>query len=421
MTDAHIQTYNREVQPINDARATWDFANVVSEGDEVIAKRGRHTIVGRGIVESAYSFDGNRANMKHVRLIRWTHRGEWTLNSILPIKTLTDVTDATELVETIHEAMSVGAADPVAPVPTNQRTPYSVDQAMTGLFMPRAEFEAALGVWRSKRNLILQGAPGVGKSFVARKLAYAIMGYNDPSRVRTIQFHQAYAYEDFVQGYRPNGTGGFTLKKGVFVEFCRRALADPNQSYVFIIDEINRGNLSKILGELMLLMESDKRSPEWAVKLAYGDKADERFFVPLNLYVLGMMNTADRSLAVVDYALRRRFAFRSIRPGFGEPSFVSHLADRGISQTMILKIQSRMESLNDAIATDRSNLGPGFCIGHSFFSTPPPLEDMDVDEKTELERAWFLQVIDSEIIPLLEEDCFDDPGKADEWSQALRS
>jgi hypothetical protein len=248
------------------------------------------------------------------------------------------------------------------------------------------------------------------------------MGFNDPSRVRTVQFHQAYAYEDFVQGYRPSGSGGFTLKEGVFVEFCRRALADPGETYVFVIDEINRGNLSKVLGELMLLIESDKRSPEWAVKLAYGEKSDERFYVPPNLYLLGMMNTADRSLAVVDYALRRRFGFWSMKPGFMEAAFASHLETRGVSASMVERIRARMRSLNEAIASDRTNLGPGFCIGHSFYSTPPTsLSDLANGNTVEAETAWFMQVIESEIAPLLDEYCFDDPERADEWCQNLRS
>jgi hypothetical protein len=422
MSEALVQTYNRTTQPINDARATWDFARLLKPGDEVFAKRGRHTIVGRGIVEGAYEYSPDRPSMPNVRSIRWIDRGEWEIGINLPVKTLTDVTNNGELVEAMRKLMSAGVKDPIVSVPVDQRVPYTIENALDGLFMPRQEFEAALSVWKVKHNLILQGAPGVGKSFVARRLAYSLMGFNDPSRVRTVQFHQAYAYEDFVQGYRPSGSGGFSLKEGVFVEFCRRALADPGETYVFVIDEINRGNLSKVLGELMLLIESDKRSPEWAVKLAYGEKSDERFYVPPNLYLLGMMNTADRSLAVVDYALRRRFGFWSIKPGFTEAAFGTHLEGRGVSASMVERIRTRMRSLNEAIASDRTNLGPGFCIGHSFYSTPPTsLSDLADGNRVEAETAWFMQVIESEIAPLLDEYCFDDPERADEWCQNLRS
>jgi 5-methylcytosine-specific restriction endonuclease McrBC GTP-binding regulatory subunit McrB len=194
------------------------------------------------------------------------------------------------------------------------------------------------------------------------------MGYRDPSRVRTVQFHQSYSHEDFVQGYRPSGDG-LALQQGVFLEFCEKALADPNELYVFTIDEINRGNLSKIFGELMLLIEPDKRSPEWATKLAYAPAAEERFYVPPNVYLLGMMNTADRSLSLVDYALRRRFAFVTLRPEYGSNKFRQHLLEKGVGAELADRIIERMISVNEEIAADQTNLGPGFCIGHSFFST----------------------------------------------------
>ena len=194
------------------------------------------------------------------------------------------------------------------------------------------------------------------------------MGYRDPSRVRTVQFHQSYSHEDFVQGYRPSGDG-LALQQGVFLEFCEKALADPNELYVFTIDEINRGNLSKIFGELMLLIEPDKRSPEWATKLAYAPAAEERFYVPPNVYLLGMMNTADRSLSLVDYALRRRFAFVTLRPEYGSNKFRQHLLEKGVGAELADRIIERMTSVNEEIAADQTNLGPGFCIGHSFFST----------------------------------------------------
>jgi 5-methylcytosine-specific restriction endonuclease McrBC GTP-binding regulatory subunit McrB len=240
--------------------------------------------------------------------------------------------------------------------------------------------------------LILQGAPGVGKSFVARRLAYALMRFKDPTRVRTVQFHQSYSYEDFVQGYRPTGQG-FALRDGVFLNFCNKALRDSSQTYVFIVDEINRGNLSKILGELMLLIEADKRSPEWAVKLAYAESADERFYVPPNVFILGMMNTADRSLAVVDYALRRRFVFVTLKPAFDQEAFKIPLSAANTSAGLVRRIIEKMTSLNEAIAADVVNLGPGFCIGHSFF-TPQQGAESSNDQ-------WYESVVEAEIVPLI--------------------
>jgi hypothetical protein len=406
-------------QPMEGARACHDFVHAVRPGDLVYAKRGTRTIVGHGVIDGGYRHDPSRPALHNVRPVRWLGRGEWAAPGALPTGVLTDVSGDPVTVEMLSALVAASGAEALRPVAAAERRPYSVDQAMEGLFMPRSEFERVVEVWRAKRNLILQGAPGVGKSFVARRLAYALMGHEDPSRVRTVQFHQSYAYEDFVQGFRPDGKGGFALREGVFLEFCRRALNDQGEDYVFVIDEINRGNLSKILGELMLLIEPDKRSPEWAVKLAYAEKPGERFYVPPNLFLLGLMNTADRSLAVVDYALRRRFGFVTVRPGFGEGAFSSHLGERGVTGAMVARIRARMGELNEAIAADKTSLGPGFCIGHSFFASPPLVAVTAADGGAETEEAWYRRVVETEIAPLLEEYWFDAPDKAEDWRRRL--
>ena len=190
----------------------------------------------------------------------------------------------------------------------------------------------------------------------------------------TVQFHQSYSYEDFVQGYRPDGKGGFTLRDGVFHRFCEKANLSPGRPHVFIIDEINRGNLAKILGELMLLIEHDKRGPSWATTLTYSEPGEPLFFVPENLYLLGMMNTADRSLSIVDYALRRRFSFALLEPMFASAKFRDLLLSRGVPDEIVTLIITRMTALNKAIGEDRANLGPGYRIGHSFFVPPEGFE-----------------------------------------------
>lgn len=290
--------------------------------------------------------------------------------------------------------------------------PYTVEDALLGLFIDADDFRRILDIWRDKKNLVLQGAPGVGKSFIARRLAYALMAQKDPRRVEVVQFHQSYGYEDFVQGYRPTADGGFALRDGVFHRFCETARQSPGVPHVFIIDEINRGNLSKIFGELMLLIEHDKRSAEWSARLAYASAEDDAFHVPENVWLLGMMNTADRSLSVVDYALRRRFAFVTLTPGFTSPTFAAHLSERGASPDLIRAVIQGMQELNAAISEDRANLGPGFQIGHSFF-TP---SDGQVPT-----QAWFERIVESEIRPLLEEYWFDAADRADEWRMRLLS
>ena len=287
---------------------------------------------------------------------------------------------------------------------------YGVDDAVSELFLEREEVEHYLEIWSNKSNLILQGAPGVGKSYVARRLAYALIGFKDDQKLQTVQFHQSYSYEDFVQGYRPNGNQGFERQNGSFYQFRDLALSDPDGTYVFIIDEINRGNLSKIFGELMLLVEPDKRGPEWATRLSYASENEPKFFVPSNLYILGMMNTADRSLSLVDYALRRRFAFVAMQPMYGAPKYRAHLQARGVSEDVIIRIVNGMGDLNEAIEADRTNLGPGFRIGHSFFTPTKDIEDPE---------AWFRRIVETEIHPLLEEYWFDAPETADQWRDQL--
>lgn len=284
---------------------------------------------------------------------------------------------------------------------------YTLDDALVELFLSREEAEDILLLWRSKRNIILQGPPGVGKSFAAHKLAFALMAIEDRDKVGFVQFHQSYSYEDFVEGFRP-AEQGFELKPGKFVEFCRKAEADPKHTYVFIIDEINRGNLSKILGELMLLIEPDKRDPKWAMPLASGKVS---FHVPPNVFIMGLMNTADRSLAVVDYALRRRFAFVSLMPNLASPRFDEHLERIGVGADVRSMLRARVGELNDEIVGDTINLGPGFAIGHSFFCAAPSSGERDID--------WYHRVVRTELVPLLQEYWFDAPEKADSWKARL--
>ncbi|MXX61225.1 MAG: AAA domain-containing protein [Holophagales bacterium] len=283
---------------------------------------------------------------------------------------------------------------------------YTTGAAADDIFLDRTDIERLLSQLARKKALVLQGPPGTGKTFIAQRLAWLLAEEQSMERIEAVQFHQSYGYEDFVRGYRPTEEGGFVLRDGPFLDFCKRAREDPDLPYVLLIDEINRGNLSGIFGELLMLIEADKRSEEWAVRLAYSRGAGERFHVPENLYLIGTMNTADRSLALVDYALRRRFAFFTVEPAFGHPRFRRYLEDRRVPASFRTRIGERLGALNETIAGD-SDLGSGFRIGHSYFCDPPSGESADHDR-------WFEEVVSFDIAPLLDEYWFDRPEKAPE-------
>lgn len=384
-----------ESGPAKVGKMLRDFVVTMAPGDLVFAKMGIRTVLGYGIVESAYVYEPNTKPFVHVRKIKWISKEQCEMPATvrLPIQTLSPIDRRPELMEVLGEFYDLGPITP--PLPDI----YTKQDALADLFMPEDKLDTIIESLKRKKNIILQGAPGTGKTFVARRLAYLLMGVADETRAPMVQFHQSTCYEDFIQGYRPDGEGGFELKDGAFYTFCQDAIAEKDKSFVFIIDEINRGNLSKIFGELMMLIEPDKRDESFAVPLTYATSREETFHVPENVFLIGTMNTADRSLSMVDYALRRRFAFIESEPGFSSPGFEAHLIGKGASSKLVEEIQHRMDLINGMITKDSNNLGRGYRIGHSFFV---PAKDTTPD------AAWFRDIVRHEILPLIEEYWIDD-------------
>lgn len=318
-----------------------------------------------------------------------------------------DIFDYYSELQQIHVVNSSDQSDANT---NNETASYSKDDFLSEVFMSENDFTHLERLLLRKKNIILQGAPGVGKTYTAKRLAYAMMGEKDESRIESVQFHQNYSYEDFIMGYKPN-EDSFSLHYGIFYEFCRRASNDPSRDYFFIIDEINRGNLSKIFGELLQLIEADYR--EKAIRLAYSK--DELFAVPKNLYIIGMMNTADRSLAMIDYALRRRFSFFDMTPGFDSSGFSKYR--EAILSPYFDRLIDAVKAVNEDILKDDS-LGKGFLIGHSYLIQPVYGDDRD---ENLFDFDMTESIIEYDLIPLVSEYWFDNETRFNAAVDKLRN
>ena len=349
---------------------------------------------------------------------RWPHAAGQPTNAVLealdftiaakrPVLAAGSVQDHEQAAEQQAEGLYVGpeslktlAAEPAAGYVA--LPPYTEADALSEVFSTDNELSAALAGLRRRRALLLQGPPGTGKTFLARRLAWLVLGAKDESRIELVQFHPSYGYEDFVLGFRPGPKGQFGLVPGVLPLLCQRAAQDPGRPYFLLIDELNRGNVARIFGEFLLLLEPDKRGPAHALRLPYAPPDAPRFFVPENLYVIGTLNLADRSLAPLDYALRRRFAFVALRPQFDAP-LRKLLATSQVPEEIIHLLTERMTALNQIIAAD-PELGPDFEIGHSYFCAPPT--------PPAAASTWLRLILEQEIGPLLADYWREQPEQA---------
>lgn len=379
------------------------FVNIIKPGDLVIMPFKKTDTVAIGKVSGDYSYDPDEdGHFPNSRPIEWIEESIQLPPQIkLPLFAVSQVKQE-KVLDFVHGVVERSP---------EQEDDYTIENLTTDCFLDRSKLEKILDRLQTKKNLILQGPPGTGKTWLAKRLAFVLIGRKDNSKVKALQFHPNLSYEDFVRGWRPAGDGRLELVDGPFLQISEAARKEPTEKYVIVIEEINRGNPAQILGELLTLLEADKRNADEALELCYSKEDGERFFIPENLYVIGTMNIADRSLALVDLALRRRFAFVDLEPAFGEPwkKWVHDKFD--IDLKTLSEIETRIRSLNDKIS-DESDLGPQFRIGHSYFT---PANGTVIKDAYD----WFQQVVNTEVGPLLDEYWFDNLDIAKKEKETL--
>ena len=407
------RVFGGDTTPTNDARCCYEFVHEMSVGDIIVAKVGRKKILGMGVVTSDYFWDENASSFKNRRKVRWEKKDPAEFpGGGTTVKTLTEITPYPSFVSLVYEYLGYEQQGIIDVEETEEQLNEYLPSTIVdeGCFISEDKLLELMDRLRVKKNIILQGPPGTGKTWLAKRLGYAVIGQKIPSRIRVVQFHANLSYEDFVRGYRPSGEGKLALVDGAFMQAIEDA-RNTSQPVVFVIEEINRGNPAQVFGEMLTLLEADKRGPQDAMELTYKRSDTERVHIPPNLYVIGTMNIADRSLALVDLALRRRFAFIDLEPVFNT-AWREWLINRcSFPPNLVATIETKMTRLNNDISED-SRLGSQFRVGHSYV-TPSP--DSDIKDP----REWFRQVIQTEISPLLSEYWFDDAECADKQVQEL--
>jgi 5-methylcytosine-specific restriction protein B len=386
------KSYAARKEKVNELTA---FLTRMRQGDLVATTSAGAVYLGvlTGPAQFVESVD-KRSNLR--RAVHWRPGAAAVEHSALPaplpakLSSQADVVDLTEELPLLEELIDEGAAA----LPVAELVLRDADDAFAeALLVDRAWLQEVVELLRDRRQLILYGPPGTGKTYLAQHLAWHL---TEPNAVKLVQFHPSYSYEDFFEGYRPtsgeDGRIGFDLKPGPFRRIVEAARQDLSTPYVLIVDEINRANLAKVFGELYFLLEYRDQS----VGLLYSGGDEDDFTLPENVFLIGTMNTADRSIALVDAAMRRRFAFVSLHPA-DEP--VRGLLGRWLDRYGLSGEAAALLAALNARVPDAD-----FAIGPSYLMRPGVYADGG------LERVWR-----TSILPLLEElhygDGVDVPGR----------
>lgn len=404
LIDSHYPNHPSAVT--RGANQLFAFATRVRVGDTVVAMEGG-TVLGIAEVTGDYYYAAG-PGFAHRRPVRWLSLETWKLpkpeglrTTFVPLKSnLVNLVEIARHVDMVGEAAAPREDRRPRPAASSTGTSVAAPQPLTGLL---ARIQSAL---HRKGQIILYGPPGTGKTYWAMAamqelaarswFAQSYAELTDQQRTQLeldgalaqCTFHPAYGYEDFLVGYRPAVHGGnltFESKKGVFAQVCERALREPDKKFFLLIDEINRGDIPRIFGELITLLEKDKRGHRVLIPML-----SEPFVVPPNVNVIGTMNTADRSIVLLDAALRRRFAFLELMP--------DSRVLRGV-RIEGLPLRPWFEELNRRVLAHAGRDARNLQVGHSYFMS-------GAQAIRDTER--FTEVLRDDVVPLLQEYCYND-------------